>query len=181
MLLSSLLLSMLVNPTPLTMNESHGRYYGAPDLALTSSMIAAGGGPAHFSSQKLFLFVAGPSANTEAASLTKRYGAKNVQQFFVTFDSFVDRAVGIVEQKHIALPPPDHENGEHLARSLYAAGVMPDGRYDVGYMIEHLLSRKMHVALMQEVNADPAIGPQQNAEFHIILTSAMQDLHRAYD
>jgi hypothetical protein len=180
MLLYSLLLSMIIDPTSAAMNESHGRYYGTPDLALTSTMIAAGGGPANFSSARLFAYVAGPSANSEAASLTKRYGAANVKQFFVTFDSFVHRAVVIVQQKHIDLPAPGQQSGEVLARNLYAAGVMPDGRYDVGYMLEHLLSRQMHVALMQQVNADPAIGPQQNAEFHIILTSAMQDLHRAY-
>lgn len=179
MLVCSLLLAMLINTMPAAMNESHGRYYGQPDLALTSTMIAAGGGAAHFSSQTLFLNLAGPSASAEAASLTRQYGAGNVKQFFVTFDSFVDRAIGVVQQQHIALPAPGPERGADLARLLYAAGVMPDQRYDVGYMIEHLLSRQMHITLMQQVNADPSIGPQQNAEFHVILTSAMQDLHRA--
>jgi hypothetical protein len=162
------------------MSGSHGRYLGAPDLVLTTQMIEAGGGPAHFSSHKLYLYLTGAAAQSEAASLTKRYDGQNVGQFFTTFDQFVHLAVVQVQQKNIKLPNVVPPSPKELARKLYSAGVMADGRYDVGYMLEHLLSRPMHVVLMNEVNGDPAFGPQKNAEFHIILTAAMQDLHKVY-
>ena len=160
--------------------ESHGRYLGQPDLALTTQMIEAGGGPSNFSSQKLFAYLAGANAGAEAKSLTQRYGAAKVGQFFKTFDRFVQLAVEQVQTKHIKLPSVSAPSGSVLSKKLYAAGVMPDGRFDIGYMLEHLLSRPMHVTLMHEVNNDPAFGRQNNADFHIILTAAMNDLHKAY-
>ncbi len=163
-----------------SMGESHGRYLGQPDLALTTQMIEAGGGPAHFSSHKLYLYLTGPVAGAEATSLTKRYGAQNVTQFFTTFDQFVHLAVVQVQTKKITLPNVTPPSGKELAQKLYNAGIMPDGRYDVGYMLEHMLSRPMHVVLMKQVNDDPAFGSQKNAEFHVILTAAMRDLHKAY-
>jgi hypothetical protein len=159
---------------------SHGRYYGTPDLALTSQMLDAGGGPAKFSSHTLFLYLAGPKADDEAKSLVGRFGADNVTQFFATFDQFVKLAAVQVQEQHIDLPAPTKVSGQVLAQQLYQAGVMPDGRFDVGYMLEHLLSRPIHVTLMNEVNADPAFGPAKNASFHQLLTAAMQDLHAAY-
>jgi len=162
------------------MGESHGRYLGQPDLTLTTQMIEAGGGPANFSSHKLFLYLTGSKADAEASALTTRFGADNITQFFTTFDQFVKLAVAQVQEQKIALPTPAAAPPDQLARSLYAAGVMPDGRYDVGYMLEHLLSRPMHVTLMHQVNDDPAFGPQKNAEFHVILTAAMHDLHQVY-
>ncbi len=57
---------------------------------------------------------------------------------------------------------------------------MADGRFDVGYMIEHLLSRPIHKQLMDVANSDPTIGPAVNADFHIILTAEMNDLKTLY-
>ncbi len=162
------------------MGASHGRYTGAPDLSLTAQMLSAGGGASQFSSHTLFVYLAGPHADEEAQSLTTRFGTSNVTQFFATFDEFVRLAAVQVGEQHIALPQATPTSGAALAGDLYQAGVMPDGRYDVGYMLEHLLSRPMHVTLMQQVNADPKFGPAKNASFHEILTAAMQDLHKAY-
>ncbi len=67
----------------------------------------------------------------------------------------------------------------YLCRLVYA-GTMPNGRFDVGYMIEHLVSRPIHVAIMHDMNADPQIGPQRNADFHVILTAVIDDLKKAY-
>lgn len=161
-------------------DASHGRYYGTPDLALTAQMLDAGGGAAKFSSHVLFLYLAGPHADDEATSLVGRFGASNVTQFFATFDEFVRLAAVQVQEQHIELPAPAKVSGSVLAQQLYQAGVMPDSRFDVGYMLEHLLSRPIHVTLMNEVNADPAFGKAKNASFHEILTAAMQDLHAAY-
>lgn len=171
-------LAAIVAATPT--GASHGRYYGPPNLALTVQMLNAGGGAAKFSSHTLFLYLAGPHADDEAQSLVARFGESNVQQFFVTFDEFVRLAAVQVQEQHIVLPNAAPVSGPVLAQQLYQAGVMPDNRFDVGYMLEHLLSRPIHVTLMNQVNADPAFGPAKNTSFHVILTAAMQDLYKAY-
>ena len=159
---------------------SHARYLGQPDLQLTSALVQAGGGPAHFSSQKLFVYLAGPVATTESEALVRKYGKQQVMQFFTTFDAFIDSAISAVQSSGKSLPAAAVPSADKLSADLYKAGVMPDGRYDVGYMIEHLISRPMHVQLMHKVNDDPSIGPQNNAQFHVILTNAVQDLHKYY-
>jgi hypothetical protein len=95
----------------------------------------------------------------------------------------VDLAIEDARTNHIALPPPQYaleKNAFVLSASLRRGGVMPDGRFDVGYMLEHLLSRPMHVRLMRRVNSDPFTGPGVNADFHVILTAAMNDLKTLY-
>jgi len=163
--------------------NSHGRYTGKPDLALTSAMLAAGGGAATFHATTLLGVLAGPHTAAEVKSLTRRFGEARVTQFASTFDTFVSRAVTIVQDKKIDVPAPSPaltHNDWMLSASLRHAGVMPDGRFDVGYMLEHLLSRPMHKVLMQQVNADPKYGPQVNADFHVVLTAVMDDLKRLY-
>jgi hypothetical protein len=165
------------------MGASNGRYLGAPDLALTSAMIDAGGGLEHFSSEQLSSVLAGPQTPAELASLRGRFGAARVQRYFATFDTFVNGAIAIATQQHLVLPSPDPAltgDPARFAAAVRAAGVMPDGRWDVGYFIEHLISRPMHKTLMDEVNADPHIGPATNADFHVILTAEMNDLKTLY-
>jgi hypothetical protein len=170
----------LVLAAAMANSPSQARYNGPPDLALTAAVVDAGGGPKSFSSQRLFTYLAGKDAANEGTALTNRYGAQNVKQFFVTFDAFVDSALTQLTSKGVALPAGKSASGDELTHELYQAGVIPDGRYDVGYMLEHLISRPMHITLMNDVNANPAFGPTQNAEFHVILTSAIQDLNQFY-
>jgi hypothetical protein len=160
--------------------QSQARYYGPADLSLTAAVVQAGGGPASFSSRKLFFHLAGSHGVSEALHLTEKFGVHNMAQFFATFNTFVDGAIQRDRSLGISLPAVHTPPGDVLSRQLYQAGVTPDGRYDVGYMIEHLFSRPGHVALMREVNASPSYGPAENAEFHVILTTAIQDLHSFY-
>ena len=168
----------------MTMAESHGRFEGKPDLVLTSSLISAGGGAGDFQSVRLLHVLTGQHFPAELASLQTRFGAPRVAQFTRTFDAFVGLAIADAAANHIALPAPQlilERNSYVLASSLRHSGVMPDGRFDVGFMLEHLLSRPMHVRLMNRVNSDPAVGPAVNADFHIVLTAAMNDLKRLYN
>ena len=163
---------------------SDARYNGAPDLALASAMIAAGGGPKNFHAATLTAWLAGAHSFAEIAKLDERYGTERRIQYFATFDAFIDRAIVLAGQQHIALPRANKRlvhDRRALATQLRAAGITPDGRYDVGYMIEHLLSRPMHIQLMAYANADPAIGPKKNAEFHVFLTTEMNDLATLFD
>jgi len=162
---------------------SHGRYLGAPDLALLSAMVAAGGGPRHFDAARLTAMLTAQHHAGEIARLDAQFGTQRTARYIATLDSFVDDALGAAERQRIALPPPDpalaHDPYE-LAASLHAAGVMPDGRFDVGYFIEHLISRPLHVAVMHQVDGDHSIGPAANADMHVILTAEMDDLTSLY-
>jgi hypothetical protein len=162
---------------------SHGRYLGKPDLRLLSAMVAAGGGPRHFDAAKLSAMLTAQHHAAAVAQLDAQFGAPRMTRYFATLDSFVDDALGFAQAQHIALPPPDpalaHDPYE-LAASLRAAGIMPDGRFDVGYFVEHLISRPLHVAVMRQVNDDRKIGPGPNADMHVILTAEMDDLKSLY-
>jgi hypothetical protein len=57
---------------------------------------------------------------------------------------------------------------------------MPDGKYDCGYMMEHLMTHPIHVVLMRDVNNQLGFGPRHNANFHIMLTRLVVDLKHTY-
>ena len=57
---------------------------------------------------------------------------------------------------------------------------MPDGRYDVGHMIERTISHGLHVQLMHDIDGNPAYGHVANANFHVILAQAVLDLKDEY-
>jgi hypothetical protein len=159
------------------------RYLGAPDLPLTAAVVAAGGGAQHFDSLKLLAVLAGANTNAEVQSLTKRYGQERVTAFVVTFNHAIEDALIAATQAGVTLPDPPPglaQDGKVLSSQLVNAGTMSDGRFDVGYMLEHLISRQIHVTIMQQLNADPDVGPQRNADFHVILTSVIQDLRAQY-
>ncbi|MFY9665600.1 MAG: hypothetical protein WAL67_02960 [Candidatus Cybelea sp.] len=159
------------------------RYLGAPDLPLTAAVVEAGGGAQHFDSLKLLGVLAGPNTNAEVQSLTQRYGQERVTAFVVTFNHAIADALAAATQAGVKLPDPPPglaQDGKQLSGKLVEAGTMTNGKFDVGYMLEHLISRPIHVTIMQQLNADPDVGPQRNADFHVILTSVIQDLRTLY-
>ncbi|MBD5653659.1 MAG: hypothetical protein IAI50_00570 [Candidatus Eremiobacteraeota bacterium] len=158
-------------------------YTGSPNLNLTLSLVEAGGGPAHFDATKLVGTLAGASTGPEVAKLTKQYGAENVKSFLATFTYAIDDTLRLVTVNKVALPAtpePNPANGPELAAALYSAGLLSDGKYDVGHMIEHAISHKLHVALMHDIDANPDYGPKKNANFHVILSQAILDLKAEY-
>jgi hypothetical protein len=174
-----------VQAAAMPMSQAHAqktRYLGPPALPLTAAVVAAGGGVSHFDSLRLLAVLTGPHETNEVATLTRRFGKARVGAFVVTFNHAVDDALTVATKAGVTLPPvPAYlQIGPNLAARLFAAGTMADGRYDVGYMLEHLISRNIHVAIMHELDADPAVGPARNADFHIILTSLMGDLKTQY-
>jgi hypothetical protein len=158
------------------------RYLGQPDLSLTAAVVAAGGGAKHFDALTLLSVLAGPKAGVEVTRLTQRFGKANVLAFAATFDRAIGDALVTATNAGVSLPkPPSHlRDGGHLSAALLQAGTMSDGRFDVGYMLEHLVSRKIHVAIMHQLNADPSVGHARNADFHAILTALMMDLKSEY-
>jgi hypothetical protein len=151
-------------------------YHGTPDLTVTAEMVAAGGGAAHFDSKKLVGVMAGSNAPAALAYLTKKYGSTNVDAFFRTFTFAVDDSLRYATSKGIALPAATVPSGAVLTHRLYALGTLPNGAYDPGFMLEHLVSHPIHMWVMWDINRQPDLGKQTDETFHIMLTDAMQKL-----
>jgi hypothetical protein len=158
------------------------RYTGPPDLALTAAVVAAGGGAKHFNSLALLSRLTGSQDAAEVARLTRQFGKVQVAAFVATFDRAIHDALKTATAAGVSLPKPLaylHDGG-HLSAALFRAGTMGNGRFDVGYMLEHLISRNIHVAIMRQLDTDPNVGYQRNAEFHEMLTALMMDLKSQY-
>ncbi len=164
-------------------NYTEHSYRGKPDLGLTLAMVQAGGGAAHFDSGRLFRAIAGRHAQKESVKLQRLYGKAKMAAFMQTFTFAVHDLVSIFSINHIALPKQPSispRDGARLAGAIYHSGIMPTGKYDCGYMMEHLMTHSVHIVLMHDINVARGHGPAHNANFHIILTRMIVDLRNAY-
>ena len=155
-------------------------YTGAPALAVTLSMVEAGGGPSSFSTVTLLKRLTGKLFTAEVAKLTKEYGKEQVNQFLATFDFVVNDSLRIVTEKKIALPSkpnPDPNDGRALAAALWSAGQTGEG-FNVEVMLDRAASHLIHVQVMKDIDAKYGLGV--DAQYHAILTTAMKDLAAAY-
>jgi len=155
-------------------------YNGPPALAVTLSMVEAGGGPSDFDTVTLLKTLTGSHFDAEVAKLTTQYGKAQVGQFIKTFNFVVDDSLKIVTEKKIALPSqpnPDPKNGEALAGALWAAGQTGDG-FNVEVMLDRAVSHPIHFKVMSDI--DVKYGLAADAQYHAILTTAMKDLAAAY-
>jgi hypothetical protein len=155
-------------------------YTGAPALAVTLSMVEAGGGPKDFSTVKLLKTLTGSLFDAEVAKLTKQYGKEQVGQFLKTFDFVVNDSLRIVTEKKIALPnkpDPDQSDGKALAAALWSAGQTGEG-FNVEVMLDRAVSHPIHLQVMKDIDAKYGLGI--DAQYHAILTTAMKDLAAAY-
>jgi hypothetical protein len=155
-------------------------YTGAPALAVTLSMVEAGGGPGNFNTVTLLKTLTGPLFNAEVAKLTKQYGQGQIAQFLKTFDFVVNDSLKIVTAKKIALPSqpnPDPKDGKALATALWNAGQTGEG-FNVEVMLDRAVSHPIHIQVMKDIDAK--YGLAVDAQYHAILTTAMKDLAAAY-
>jgi hypothetical protein len=158
-------------------------YRGRPDTALTYAILKAGGGSGRFDSAKLFHTLAGSHAKAEMHRLEHLYGKAKVAAFVQTFTFAMNELPGLFKLNNIALADPpanSFHRGRDIAIAIYHDGIMPNGKYDCGYMMEHLMTHPVHIVLMRDINLARAHGPQHNANFHIILTRVVLDLKNLY-
>ncbi len=166
---------------------AHGRFSKAPinlkvppDLALTVALVDAGGGGAGFDADRLIADLTGgsPASAAEAAALTKRFGAARVATFKTTADFVTADALRQLRKAGYSLPttPAAGSDPKTVASELYAAGLTPAGRYDVEYMLDSLLSHVVHVAVMDDIDAQPQLGPKADADYHAVLGQIVADL-----
>jgi hypothetical protein len=157
-----------------------GVYTGQPALPVTLSMIVAGGGPNDFSTLTLVKRLAGAKTDAEVASLKAKFGDQKVGNFVTVFNFVVSDALSIVKAKGIALPStpkPDPNDGEALAGALWAAGQTGHG-YNVEVMLDRAVSHPIHDQVMKDIDAKYGIAA--DADYHAVLTQAMQDLASVY-
>jgi hypothetical protein len=156
-------------------------YHGFPHLHLTMAAVDAGGGARSFNSRRLMDRLAGPRAAAENAKLVRQYGPARVDAYYAVYTYAMTDAIKKAHNMLIPLPGSAHptpNDAPALAIALYNAGITPAGRWDVGYMLEVLMSHQIHHNIMGDM--DRQFTGQVNGEFHMILTTAMHDLKREY-
>lgn len=157
-----------------------GVYTGAPALPVTLSMIEAGGGPSNFSTLTLVHTLAGDKTSAEVASLKKQFGDEKVGNFVKVFDFVVADSLRIVKEKNIALPAaamPDPKDGKALSAALWGAGQTGKG-FNVEVMLDRAVSHGIHDQVMDDI--DKKYGIAADADYHAVLTQAMNDLASVY-
>jgi hypothetical protein len=151
-------------------------YPGAPDLQVASSLVTAGGTPGNFSIVQALTAFAGPTvANAEVAKLTKQYGAQRVSSYVAVQNFAVNDAVRIATAGGITFPAP-RLHGAALATRVVTLGLL-NGTYYEGYMLDHVVSNKIHMAVMSDIDAK--YGAVADANYHLISDQAHYDLAQA--
>ncbi len=165
------------------MNMQVNRYGGpvynsAPALDVTVALVAAGGGPGHFSLVTALNHMLGAATvNAEVAKLTKQYGKQHVGEWVSGIDFAVDDALKIVQEKRIALPAPAKLSGVQLAKTLVGAGTAPDNTFWSGLLFDHALSHGIHMQVMDDTDAK--YGAAFDANYHAISNQAFYDVAQA--
>lgn len=157
-----------------------GVYTGPPALAVTLSMVIAGGGPSNFQTLTLVKALAGDKTDAEVAALKKKFGDQKVTNFVTIFPFVVSDSLKIAKAKGVALPAkpnPDPKDGEALAGALWAAGQTGHG-FSVEVMLDRAVSHPIHDQVMTDIDAK--YGVAADADYHAVLNQAMHDLAAVY-
>ncbi len=155
-------------------------YSGAPDLDVTSALVTAGGGAASFSTAKALTTIVGPTlTNAEVAKLTTQFGKADTDSWITVFDFAVQDAAKIATAAGVSFPtPPADLSGKKLAGAIVAAGVTaPDNRFWTGYMLDALVTHKIHNQVMDDI--DKKYGAKADLNYHVVTNQAMYDLAQA--
>lgn len=151
-------------------------YTGAPNLDAAISLVTAGGAPEKFSIVAALRSLAGKKiANAELVKLTKQYGPEKIASFVKVQNFAVDQAVRDALAAGVKFPKPTL-SGTQLAVVVTKAGLQ-GGTYYEGVMLDHLVSNKIHVAVMQAIDAQ--YGTKADANYHRIADQAHYDLAQA--
>jgi hypothetical protein len=151
-------------------------YSGAPDLEVAISLVTAGGTPGNFSIVKALTTMAGAkTATAEVAKLTQQYGSKRVDSYVIVQNFAVNDAVNHATAAGITFPKPTL-TGTVLAKKVVTVGLL-DGTYYEGYMLDHVVSNKIHDVVMGDIDAK--YGTVADANYHLISNQAHYDLAQA--
>jgi hypothetical protein len=156
-------------------------YSGAPALAVTAALVAAGGGPAKYSTATALTTMLGAATvKAEVGKLSAQYGAANVTQWLKTFDFAVGDSLKIATAKGIKLPAADPKmTGKALATTLATAGTAPDGTFQIEFLLDKAVSHGIHVQVMNDIDANKAFGKKADLQYHEISNQAFYDVAQA--
>jgi hypothetical protein len=163
---------------PEEMNRFGGTVYnGAPALAVTASLVEAGGGAENFSIARALTAMGGEElVKAEVEKLTKQYGAEKVQSWIMVFDFAVKDALRMATEAGVKLPK-GKLSGKRLASTLVTAGLDKSHTFNTCSMLDKAISHKLHVATMTSI--DKKFGAEANANYHAITNQAMYDFAQA--
>ena len=161
----------------------HNSYRGTPDLGLALAIDEAGSRRGHFDANRLFGVLAGKNADAERNRLERLYGRGKFQAFMQTWTFSGRDLEQLLRYNHVTLPSSPRvspSDGKAMSIAIYHDGIMPTGKFDCGYMMEHIMSHPIHVALMHDVDMHQLYGAKHNANFHVIFTRVVLDLKNDY-
>ncbi len=165
--------------------EMHGRfggpvYNGPPALDVTAALVKAGGGAANYSTAAALVSMVGkPTVDAEVAKLSKQYGADAVNLWLKTFDFAVDDSLKIATAAGIKLPAPAPLEGSALAEALVKAGTDSQGYFQIELLLDKAVSHKIHVQVMNDIDANPSLGKKADLQYHEISNQAFYDVAQA--
>ena len=155
-------------------------YNGAPNLALTVSVMQAGGGPQHFRTMTLFRALAGPLAGAERFRLRMMFGNRSVASFEQVFDFMVSDLVSSSKRERVvfpAVPAPDPRDAKALAAALLAGATVSPGTYSVNVLLDRLLSHSLHLRISADIARRYGAASEEN--YRRVLLQALLDMKRA--
>jgi hypothetical protein len=152
-------------------------YQGDPALAVTASLVQAGGGADSFSIKTALVdMVGGDTVTAEVGKLTKKYGATRVTRFINVFDFAVKDALKIATAAGVTLPSPTLD-GKDLASTLVKAGQDEKGVFWTGYLLDKAVTHKIHMQVMLDI--DKQFGADADKDYHRISNQTHYDLAKA--
>jgi hypothetical protein len=162
--------------------HAHGRYGGSsysgkPALAVTASLVQAGGGAAKFSSATALTAMVGSKlTNAEIAKLTRQYGKAKVASFVQVGDFAVKDALAIATKAGVKLPKATLR-GKQLASTLVQAGLEKDSTFNVELLLDKAVTHKIHEQVMDDI--DKKFGASADANYHKMANQAYYDVAHA--
>jgi len=154
-------------------------YSGAPALAVTASLVAAGGGADKYSTATALTGMLGAATvKAEVGSLTKQYGAAAVNMWLKTFDFAVSDSLKIATAAGVKLPQPAL-SGKALAETLVKAGTASDGTFQIEFLLDKAVSHKIHVQVMNDIDKESGLGKKADYDYHRISNQAFYDVAQA--
>ena len=152
-------------------------YSGTPALAVTASLVKAGGGPASYSTAQALTSMVGPKlVKAEVGKLTKQYGKAGVGSWLTVFDFAVKDALKIATGAGVRLPAGPL-SGHKLASTLVGAGADKDGTFYTEFLLDKAVTHKIHMQVMEDI--DSKFGEPADRNYHRVTNQAMVDVAHA--
>lgn len=152
-------------------------YNGDPALAVTASLVKAGGGPAHYSTATALTSMVGSKlVKAEVGKLTHQYGKASVGSWLSVFDFAVKDALKIATGAGVKLPAGPL-SGHKLASTLVGAGLDTNGTFYTEFLLDKAVTHKIHMQVMEDI--DSKFGEPADKNYHRVTNQAMVDVAHA--